>query len=48
MLPEYTKGLPCVQRYPENIETHFRTELVPRILFMITEDETHRGSSAAI
>ena len=25
VIPTYTKGLPCIQRYPEEIENHFRT-----------------------
>lgn len=37
-IPEFTPGLPCIQRYPEKLETHFKTELVPRLLFMMTED----------
>jgi hypothetical protein len=48
VLPDHVPGIPCIQRYPEQLEKHFQTELIPRILFMMTEDETSRGSSAAI
>lgn len=48
VLPEYQRGLPCVNRYPENLEKYFKNELIPRIIFMMTEDDSSRGSSAAI
>lgn len=40
VIPPYKQGIPCVQRYPPELEKHFKEELIPRILFVMTEDDT--------
>lgn len=47
-IPEYKQGLPCLQRYPEALESHFFTELIPRLLFYITEETSADVSACAI
>lgn len=42
------KGLPCLERYPVILEEHFRITLIPRIIFLMVEDEDKRVRGAAV
>ena len=48
VLPDHIPGTPCLQRYPEELENYFQTEIIPRLLFMMTDNESSRASSTAI
>ena len=47
-LPTYKKGLPCIERFTPEIEEHFRCMLIPKLIFMMTEDEDKRVKGAAV
>jgi hypothetical protein len=47
-LPVFKKGLPCHERYPQVLEEHFRLTLVPRLIFLMTEDEERKVRGAAV
>ena len=47
-IPSYAKGLPCLQRYPDKIEDFFKGELIPKLVFMMSQDESNKSASVAI
>ena len=47
-MPVITKGLPCVDRYPAPLEDHFRTVIMPKLVFMMTEDDEKKVKGAAV
>ncbi len=47
-IPEYKQGVPCLERYPAELETHFEKELIPRLLFVMTEDDSVEVKTCAI
>jgi hypothetical protein len=47
-IPPAKKGLPCVVRYPQPLEEHFRTVIVPRLLTIMTEDDDNKVRGAAV
>jgi hypothetical protein len=47
-LPKFKKGLPCVERFTPEIEEHFRTLLIPKLIFLMTEDDDNRVKGAAV
>lgn len=48
MVPPYKQGIPCFERYPPELEKHFKEELIPRLLFVMTEDDTPEVQACAI
>lgn len=48
VVPPYKQGIPCTQRFPEELEGHFHKELVPRLIFVMTEDDTEEVQACAI
>jgi len=48
VLPPIVKGLPCQSRYPTILEEHFRCTLIPRLLFLMTEDDDKKVKGAAV
>jgi hypothetical protein len=48
VLPKYKKGLPCIERFTPEIEEHFRTMLIPKLIFLMTEDEDKRVRGSAV
>jgi hypothetical protein len=48
VVPPYKSGIPCTQRYPEDLENHFHKELVPRLIYVMTEDDTEEVQACAI
>jgi hypothetical protein len=46
--PPIIKGLPCQNRYPTVLEEHFRYTLIPRLLFLMTEDDDKKVKGAAV
>ena len=47
-MPIVKKGLPCLERYPSILEEHFRITLIPRMIFLMTEDDDKRVRGAAV
>jgi hypothetical protein len=47
-IPPTKKGLPCAVRYPQPLEEHFRTVIVPRLLTIMTEDDDNKVRGAAV
>ena len=47
-IPTPHKGLPCATRYPQALEEHFRTVVVPRLLTIMSEDDDNRVRGAAV
>jgi importin-4 len=46
-LPTIKKGLPCVDRYPANLEEIFNTKVVPRLVWIMNEDDEKQVRGAA-
>lgn len=47
-LPTIRKGLPCVDRYPQELEEFFKTTIIPKLLFMMNEDDEKKVRGAAV
>lgn len=47
-MPIVKKGLPCLERYPSILEEHFRITLIPRLIFLMIEDDDKRVRGAAV
>ena len=47
-LPTITKGLPCVDRYPQQLENNFKTNVIPKLMFLMNEDDEKRVRGAAV
>lgn len=43
-----TKGLPCVNRYPTELEEHFKTTVIPQLLFLMNDDDDKKVRGAAV